>query len=83
MNFPFHILRRSKSASLNIEDMISLGKLHLSLVSFHLTNQDINAALESGKQAINMQRNLNKDNLFEKKRKRKAKSVYLYLYYCD
>lgn len=40
---------RAKSASINVEDMLTLGQFHLTCASFHLANGDINSALNAGK----------------------------------
>jgi len=52
-----------KSASMNIDDLVSMGKYHLVLCAFHLANKNINAALDSGLRSHKVARSINDLNL--------------------
>lgn len=45
---------RSQSASINVEDTLIRGHLHLTLVSFHLANGDLKSAITSGNEKFLM-----------------------------
>ncbi|XP_057290575.1 adenylate cyclase type 10-like isoform X2 [Hydractinia symbiolongicarpus] len=54
---------KAKSASINVEDMLTVGQFHLTCASFHLANGDINNALNAGTDCYKIAKGLTDANM--------------------